>query len=316
MNKIKIGFIGTGYMANEYAKVFKKIKKPRIKLVGAINKSGLNIDKFLNLYKIRQKFKTIDELIINTRPDLLVVAVNELSMLTVMKTISKYPCVALIEKPLGINFEENKKILNLRKNENFHAFLGMNRRKYSSVISAQKLLKLDSSRRIITINDQENTLKAIDGGQPQKVVKNWMYANSIHMIDFCKIFGRGRLKKIIKISEKNFLKQNFLSRKIIFSSGDVIYYNCLWNRPGPWSLSISTKKFYIELKPIEKLRYISSHNRIWQELPISKEDKIFKPGLYLQIKELINFIKSKKSNLENIKKSSDLMKLIKDIYFG
>jgi hypothetical protein len=53
MNKIKVGFIGTGYMATEYAKVFKKIKKPKIKLIGAINKSGLNIDKFLNLHKIR-----------------------------------------------------------------------------------------------------------------------------------------------------------------------------------------------------------------------------------------------------------------------
>ena len=316
MNKIKVGFIGTGYMATEYAKVFKKIKKPKIKLIGAINKSGLNIDKFLNLHKIKEKFETIDQLMIKTKPDLLVVAVNELSMLSVMKTISNYPCVALIEKPLGINFEENRKIISLNKNKNFHAFLGMNRRNYSSVISAQKLLKLDSSRRIITINDQENTLKAIEGGQPKKVVKNWMYANSIHMIDFCKIFGRGKVKKIIKISEKNFLKENFLSRKLIYSSGDVIYYNCLWNRPGPWSLSISTKKFYLELKPIEKLRYISSQNRIWQVFPISKEDKIFKPGLYLQIKEIINFIKSKKSNLENIKKSSDLMKLIKDIYFG
>ena len=316
MSPLKVGFIGTGYMAKEYAKVFKTIKNPSIKLVGAINKSGSAIDNFLNTYKVKEKFTTIDQLMIKTKPDLLVVAVSELSMLSVMKTISKYPCAAIIEKPLGINFEENKKILNLKKNKNFHAFLGMNRRKYSSVISAKKLLKLDSSKRIITINDQENTLRATKGGQPQKVVKNWMYANSIHMIDFCKIFGRGKLTKISKTSESDFLKKDFISRKIIYSSGDIVYYNCVWNRPAPWSLSISTKKLYIELKPIEKIRYISSENRVWQELPESKEDKIFKPGLYLQIQELIHFIKFKKTNLEKIENSSALMRLIKDIYFG
>jgi len=316
MKFLKVAFIGTGYMAEEYAKVFKKIKKPKIKLVGAINKSGSAIDKFLNTYKVNEKFNTIDQLMIKTKPDLLVVAVSELAMLSVMKIISKYSCTAIIEKPLGINFEENRKILNIKKSKNFQAFLGMNRRKYSSVISAKKLLKLDSSKRIITINDQENTLRAKKGGQPDKVVKNWMYANSIHMIDFCNIFGRGKLKKISKTSESDFLKKDFISRKIVYSSGDIVYYNCIWNRPAPWSLSISTKKFYIELKPIEKFRYISSENRIWQESSESKEDKIFKPGLYLQIQELINFIKFKKTNLEKIENSSALMRLIKDIYFG
>ena len=56
MNKIKVGFVGTGYMATEYAKVFKKIKKPKIKLIGAINKSGLNISVVMNGKLLQDKY--------------------------------------------------------------------------------------------------------------------------------------------------------------------------------------------------------------------------------------------------------------------
>ena len=52
MNKIKVSFIGTGYMANEYAKVLTKKFPFKISLVGAINKSNSRIKDF-----IKQSFK-------------------------------------------------------------------------------------------------------------------------------------------------------------------------------------------------------------------------------------------------------------------
>ena len=44
----------------------------------------------------------------------------------------------------------------------------------------------------MNIFDQENSLATIKLGKPLKVVKNWMYANSIHMIDLAYLFGRGK----------------------------------------------------------------------------------------------------------------------------
>ena len=43
MNIIKIAFVGTGYMANEYARVLIREFKNQIKLVGAINRSSKSI---------------------------------------------------------------------------------------------------------------------------------------------------------------------------------------------------------------------------------------------------------------------------------
>ena len=52
------------------------------------------------------------------------------------------------------------------------------------------LLELSKSneRRYIHIYDQENPNAALESGQPELVVKNWMYANSIHLIDFVLLF--------------------------------------------------------------------------------------------------------------------------------
>ena len=40
----------------------------------------------------------------------------------------------------------------------------------------------------MTVIDQENTIKAKHSGHKIKVIKNWMFANSIHLIDYFNIF--------------------------------------------------------------------------------------------------------------------------------
>ena len=62
MNKIKVSFIGTGYMANEYAKVLTKKFPFKISLVGAINKSNSRIKDFIKKYKILKQYKNISQM--------------------------------------------------------------------------------------------------------------------------------------------------------------------------------------------------------------------------------------------------------------
>ena len=53
-----------------------------------------------------------------------------------------------------------------------------------------------------------------------------MYANSIHLVDFIRIFARGELKKKIESLFKLKTKNSYsFSKKLLFSSGDqVIFY--------------------------------------------------------------------------------------------
>ena len=142
MKKIKFAFVGTGYMANEYAKVIKKEFNMQSEIVGAINKSSESIKLFIKKYNVQKSFVNLTEMMNSTKPDIVVVCVNELSTFKVLETLSKYSCISLIEKPVGINFEESKKILKLKKNKKFLPYVALNRRFYSSVLSAKKTLRI------------------------------------------------------------------------------------------------------------------------------------------------------------------------------
>ena len=312
MNIIKIAFVGTGYMANEYARVLIREFKNQIKLVGAINRSSKSIKKFVKKYRISKHYTKLDEMMESSKPDIVIVCVNELSTYKILKVLSNYKCKCLIEKPVGINFEESKKILKLKNNKNFIPLISLNRRYYSSVLNAQKIISKDKSIRIVNIFDQENSLAAMKLGKPLKVVKNWMYANSIHMIDLAYLFGRGKIKNIKKLNNINILKEGIISTIMYFDSGDIIYYNCIWNRPAPWCVQISTKNHFLQLKPIEKISYLHKKKRDWISIKKSNVDNKYKPGIYNLLKEAL---KSKKNNLKDLKYSHKLMKLIRKIYF-
>ena len=72
-----------------------------------------------------------------------------------------------------------------------------------------------------------------------------MYANSIHLIDLILFFGDSRIKNISKevISSK---KDKIIYAKIIFKNKNIAFYYSLWNRPGPWSMDISSSKYFFQ----------------------------------------------------------------------
>jgi predicted dehydrogenase len=312
MKQVKIAFIGTGYMANEYAKVLTEEFKKETQLVGAINRSSKNIIKFIKRYKIQRHFTSLKQMMELSKPDIVIVCVNELSTYKTLKILSNYKCKSLVEKPIGINFDESKKILKLKKNKNFTPIICLNRRHYSSILNAQKIISKDKSVRIIKIFDQENALIAKKSGKPTKVVKNWMYANSIHMIDLAYLFARGEIKKIKRLNKTNILKEGIVSTIIYFDSGDIVYYNCIWNRPAPWSVQISTKDYFVQLKPIEKLSYLFKNKKNWISIKNSNFDNKYKPGIYHLLRQVL---RKRKKNLKNLSYSHKLMKLIRKIYF-
>ena len=75
-----------------------------------------------------------------------------------------------------------------------------------------------------------------------KVYKNIQYTNSIHLIDYINIFARGKIKKIIKNPLNTFNKKIF-NISILFSSGDIVFYQCHFNVTYKWQVNISTKKY-------------------------------------------------------------------------
>ena len=93
-----------------------------------------------------------------------------------------------------------------------------------------------------------------------------------------------------------------------------MFYICYWNRPGPWSVTLSTGNLYCRLSPIENLEYRNKKSYKFHKVPNSKIDHKFKPGFYEQSKELLKAAKGKKSKIVTLKDFIITMDITKKIY--
>lgn len=313
MKSIRVAIIGAGNIAEEHIKSFLATK--RVKLVGIYSRTFSKSEKLKFKYKISKAFKSIDEMYISSGAELVVVAVSIISVKKILKIVSKYNWYCLCEKPIGINYKETLEISKYFKNKN-KFFVAFNRRHYDSTLLAQKILKKDNSKRLILINDQEDIIKA-KKFHPSIVCKNFMYANSIHLVDYCQIFARGNPKKFItmtKFKEGNF---SYLSKKIIYDNGDIVIFSSIWNRPGPWFVKLITKNNLINLQPLEDIELIYDKKII---KPIFKEKKTkgtkCKAGFYKQAKLAVKSIVEKKKYLPNLEDARVTTDLVRKIFFS
>ena len=310
---ISIAIIGAGYMAEEHIKAFQQIKSCKISAI--ISKSKEKVIRLAKRYQIPNVVKDIRQLKNISKADLVVVTVPEIEKYGVMKKIVKYDWLIFIEKPVGYNFLESKKIECLAEKNKKKVLVAHNRRFYSSVTKALKEIQKNTEyKRFVHIQDQQSYEEARKFKHPEKVVKNFMYANSIHLIDLMFVFCRGHIKKIKNIKPWKGESTEIVLSTIEFSSGDLALYEGIWKGPGPWACTITTKSKRWSLKPIESLDVQEYGSRKLQKVNIDLIDHKFKPGLVVQAQNVINFLKSKPNSSVTIRESLKTMKLIKDIF--
>ena len=304
--KFKIAIIGAGYMAEEYLKVLLAKKIP----CEAIFSRTVSKSKILKKkYNIKKIYTSLNGLKNDNEINSLIIAVNAESTQNLINNLDIHKYRVLCEKPVGINFEETKKIISKIKNKYF--YVALNRRFYSSNLKAYNLVNMNRSKRLISIRDQE-----LQNSKSNLYNKNLMYWNSVHLIDYINIYARGKLLKIQRL--KRFKDNKFSENltRLIFSSKDEVLYHCNWNSPGPWSVNIIQKYHSVEMKPLENLveeklikgkRIRIFHNR-------SKIDSKFKPGLFYQVNEFLKMLNNKKHKLVNLNDYFNTVKLIKKLY--
>jgi predicted dehydrogenase len=312
MNHFKIAIIGAGYMSKEHIKAFKSFNEFHISGIYSRTKSKSEILSFE--YDIKYVCDSIDELYLKTKADLVIISVPELNTKDVCEIAFKYPWLCLIEKPVGYNLKNAIEILNLSEKYNSKAYAALNRRHYSSTRILQEDLKTNNEIRNLHVFDQENPQVALDGGTPKLVVDNWMYANSIHIIDYFTLFCRGSLISVENINKWIPGKPCFVLSKLVFSSGDIGIYEAIWEGPGPWAVTVSTPSKRWEMRPLEELsiQIYKSRKSIIHDIHIW--DTNFKPGLRLQAEETLKVLKSETNQLPTLKDALVTMELINKIY--
>ena len=312
MSAIKISIVGAGYMAEEHIKAFSDMDE--LKICGIFSRSRINSNLLAEKYKIAKVYDSIESMYFSTKSDLVLVAVSEQSLEEVCSEIFKFPWHSLIEKPIGYNYENSLKILRIPRVKGHFSFVAFNRRHYSSTRTVLAEVLEEESPRLVNILDQEYPEKAKEDGADKKVYENYMYCNSIHLIDYFNLFCRGSLQSVKPIIEFNKNQPLFTASYLEFSSGDIGIYQANWNAPGPWSVSISTSNKRWEMKPLESASFQILKSRKIVFYPIHEWDKLFKPGLRYQAMQLVNAYKGLAHSLPTLEDSLKSMNLVRMLY--
>lgn len=313
MKSCKVAFVGAGYMASEHMKAFSGIEG--VELVGIFSRTRERSEHLAANYSGVRVFDSIAEMYQQTTADLVVVTVTELSMNAIASECFTYPWKVLLEKPAGYYLPDAAAILEAARLNNSCVYVALNRRSYSSTSNALDRLEKNFSPRFIKVQDQQDRDAALNIYKaPPLVAENYMYANSIHMIDYFRVFGRGEITKVTPIVPWNPKDPGIVIAHIEFSSGDIGLYEGIWNGPGPWAVTVNTPQERLEMRPLEKLAVqIRGERRL---VPVESDavDDEYKPGLRKQALAAVAAVKGQPTTLTTLEDSLGSMKLVAQIF--
>ena len=313
-SRCKVAIIGAGNMAREHIRAFRDTEG--VEIVGIHSRSRSKAESIAKEFGIPGIYDSVSEMYDDTEANLVVVAVQEDSMLEVSKCCFEFPWTLLLEKPPGLNVAEAEEIFESAQNNASNALVALNRRFFSSTRLVFDDLSTCNGARFIKVQDQEDSVQALKDGHSQRVVNNWMFCNSIHIIDYFLTFGRGKVKSVTPVVPWDSRHPAVVVSRIEFESGDIGLYEGIWNRPGPWSVSVSTAKKRWEMRPLECASVQSDGERESKPLSIHPRDTEYKPGFKLQAEMAVASAMGSPSESPSLKESLSTMHLVQAIFAG
>ena len=311
--KKNIWLVGTGPMGIEYCKVLQSLDVP-FEVIGRGTESA---KKFESATGIIPKTGGMAEYLrnYNSIPEYAIVAVSIEQLASVAIQILEAGVKrVVVEKPGGLTAKEIESVAQIAKRKNAEVFVAYNRRFYSSVIKAERIIREDGGVTSFHFEFTEWS-HVIEGLQKAPGVKeNWFLGNSTHVIDLAFYLGGGMPQKISCYTSgglKWFSKASIFAGAGISENGALFSYQANWKAPGRWGIELLTKKHRLILKPLEKLQvqHIGSVDTEFVDIEDELDIK-FKPGLCCQTKA---FLQSNYKSLLNINeqvKNAEYYKLI------
>jgi predicted dehydrogenase len=280
---LRLAILGAGAMAREHIKAFLDI--PAVSVEGIWNRTRSKAEMLARQFGVPVVADNVEDLYARTRADLAIVAVYETAINPIMKQALAHPWAILMEKPVGLDLEDGEDIAaaaKLRAAKSRHVYVGFNRRFLSSTQAVLADLAEDPAPRFIHVQDQQSLETARQIGHADAVIRNWMYANSIHLIDYLCAFGRGEVTEVTRVLPWQFDDPGIVLAKIAFAGGDIGLYEGIWNGPGPWACTVTTPRRRWEMRPLERASYQNAGERALNPVDTHAWDNDFKPGFRLQ----------------------------------
>lgn len=311
--KLKVAIVGAGYMASEHLKAFMATGDAEV--VGITSRTRLRAEQLVADISGVLVFDSLEEMYQHTLADIVVVTVTELHMADIAKRCFQFPWLVLLEKPAGYNLADAVSIHSAAVEHQSRAYVALNRRAYSSTRQALQRLTGNAGPRFIKVLDQQDQHAALTiHKNPPLMVDNYMFANSIHLIDYFRVLGRGDVVSVENICRWDPQNPGVVLALVTFSSGDKGLYEGIWNGPGPWVVTVNTPQERLEMRPLEQLSVQRYGERRSEALDIDAVDTQHKPGLLFQAQQTIRAARGEPAELPDLAEALKSMELVARIF--
>jgi len=307
----KVAVIGAGYTAREHIRALRDI--PGVTLTGIHSRTRSRAEGLAAEFGIETVCDSVPELYERSAAALVLLAVPELSTNEVAKASFEFPWTVMMEKPPGYNLADALDIQYAAEVKQRRVLVALNRRFLSATLQAKAELSETPDPRFVKVQDQQDQAAALRAGQPAEVVRNWMYANSIHTIDYLRVFGRGRITSVEPVLRWNPEHPGVVVCRIAYDSGDVGLYESIWNGPGPWAVTVTTAEKRCELRPLEKLA-LQKLRKPPQQVDPDRLDTDFKPGFRRQAEAAVRAACNVSAEAATLADAVETMRLIARIF--
>jgi predicted dehydrogenase len=225
-----------------------------------------------------------------------------------------FPWTILMEKPPGKDLDEALYLESLAQQHGRTIYVGLNRRFLGSTEAVLNDIDSRDEPRFVRVEDQQSLETARIIGHPEEIVQRWMYANSIHLMDYLRSLCRGSVTKVTPITPWTPNAPTYVLAAVEFDSGDVGLYESTWNGPGPWTVTVNTPGRRWELRPLEQAKFINAGERALNEVPATDADKNFKPGFQRQAEEVLKAVRGEPSRAPTLASAIETMRMISAIF--
>ncbi|HEY5754763.1 MAG TPA: Gfo/Idh/MocA family oxidoreductase [Steroidobacter sp.] len=308
---LRIGIVGAGFMAREHIRAFQAVGE--VQVCGIFSRTPARARQLAEEFGIAHVCSSVEELRTVARCDAVVVTVPELSAESVSMECFGHPWYIMLEKPAGHTMEIAGRLRRASHDAGARTFVALNRRHYSSTRQALELLPKEGVRTIL-IQDQQDMQVALGAGQPAEVVRNWMFANSIHVIDYFRVFGRGEVLDVSPTVPWDPATPGTVIATVTMSSGDVGVYVGIWDGPGPWAVAVTSSAVRVEMRPLETLVMQKRGERKLLPVDIDARDSDLKAGLYEQALQFKQAARGLQHTLPTIEDAFGSMQLCARIF--
>lgn len=309
----RLGIVGAGKMARHHATAFRGI--PGVQVAAIHSRTRASAEKFAAEFQVENIHATLSELIAAKACDALLICVSPAAMCEISLQAMESGLPLLLEKPPGLDLDEARRLGTAQEQTECPAWVALNRRFFASTLRVKEALAVELGRRYVHVVDQQNLADSAKRGHSAETLTNWMYANSLHLVDLLRMFCRGELTALTPLIPWQHASHHQLALfGLDFSSGDYGIFEANWCGPGPWSVAVTCPSQRWELRPLEQARCWSELRGAPRDFAQSEDDLKYKPGLLEQARAFVDAVEGRPSALPSLPEALGSMKLVHDLF--